>query len=67
MMAYSLLKQSVGLSEMGEPIITATFWMSPPAALPTSELPPEQELRIVLDEFCQEQTLPRYHEVMGAQ
>jgi hypothetical protein len=65
MVSYSLLKQTVGISLEGDPIITATFWISPPTELPASELPPEQELRSELDAFCQEQGLPRYHDLMG--
>lgn len=65
LISYSLLKRTVGISKEGDPIITATFWISPPAVVPTSELPSEQDLVGQLDRFCDEHSFPRYHDVMG--
>lgn len=65
MLSYSLLKRTVGISQEGDPIITATFWISPPDVVPASELPSEQELVAQLNQFCEEHSFPRYHDVMG--
>ncbi|MEZ4236817.1 MAG: hypothetical protein R3F59_11815 [Myxococcota bacterium] len=65
LLSYSLLKRSVGRSQEGDPVITATFWISPPDELPTSALPSESELMTQLDQFCADNALPRYHNIVG--